>query len=73
VERVAKALIVMGGTSVSITSVGGDVVNSAVGAGATLSARDLLVMLGTEARAAREAEEARQHRPGSNASWRRGS
>src|SRR5947208_262450 len=61
VERVARALLGMGGgTGVSITSVTGDVVNSAVGTGATLSARDLLTMLGTQARAAREAEEARQ-------------
>lgn len=61
VERVAKALLGMGGgTGVSFTSVNGDVVNSAIGTGATLSARDLLAMLGTEARAAREAEETRQ-------------
>lgn len=61
VERVAKALIGMGaGAPVSITSISGDVVNSAVGPGATLSAGDLLAMLGTEARNARLAEEARQ-------------
>jgi hypothetical protein len=61
VEQVAKALIGLGaGTPVSITSIAGDVVNSAVGPGATLSARDLLAMLGTETRNARLAEQVRQ-------------